>query len=149
MENAVRPESDLAITDSPREGNAFIHEAAADAQATRRRLDVEQPQSGDSLRILHTENRANDFSVTLSDPASLPLGVEALEEFRGDFRYERLESLIPPILLIVEDPLTVGDPADVSGLWRPNDIRHLRSVALSEERFDRMHRVKKLLSLAG
>src|SRR6476659_4585910 len=126
MENAVRPESDLAITDSPREGNAFIHEAAANAQATRRRLDVEQPQSGDSLRILHTENRANDFSVALGDPASLALRIEALKEFRGDFRDERLESLIPPMLLIVEDPLTVGDPADVSGLRRPNYVRHFR-----------------------
>ncbi len=149
MENAVRPERDHAVTGPPGEADAFVYEPAADAQSTRRRLDIEKTESRDSLRILHTKDRADYFAVALGDPAPLALRIEALKEFCGDFGDEGFELLVPAVLLVVEHALPVNDPADVSGLRRSNDVGHSRSFPLAEERFEGAHGVEELAPLAG
>lgn|GEM_PF-2789582 len=44
---ALRPKCDFLVSGLTREGNAFVHEATADAEATRLWFDEQQTQLGD------------------------------------------------------------------------------------------------------
>src|SRR5438093_8120779 len=119
IEHAVRPERELLVPRSPGEGDALVDQSRADTDAASGRFHVEQSEPSDGFRMPDAEHRADDFTVALSDPAAFVLGIEVLDEVRGDLGDERLEELVPAVLLIVEHPLAVNDPADVALLKAP------------------------------
>src|SRR3989442_5538569 len=72
-EHAVRPERDRAIAGLPREADAFGHEPSADAEASRARLDEQEPELCDGFRSLDDEDGADDVALALGDPAAFSL----------------------------------------------------------------------------
>src|SRR2546421_506180 len=64
-EHAVGPERDLAIAGLPREAHAFCDQSCADPQAARLRMDDQEPQLADRLRLRDEEDGADDLAVHL------------------------------------------------------------------------------------
>ena len=95
VQHAVGPERDLAIAHLPAEADAFVHQPRADAQPARFRIDEQQAQLGDRIRIANEEDGADVFPVLFGDPATLPLRIEAPEELGSDLGDERFELLVP------------------------------------------------------
>ena len=81
----------------------------------RARFDEQQPELRDGVALPDAEDRADPLAVELGDPAALALRVEVLDELRDDRRDERLEALVPAVLLPVERAVTLDDPAHVPG----------------------------------
>src|SRR5437763_8171709 len=79
-QDIVGPEGDLAIPNLATEVDALVHQASAEAQATRPGLDQEKTKLGDRLRLPDQENRADELAVQLGQPAALRLGLKALNE---------------------------------------------------------------------
>src|SRR6266404_6116371 len=100
-------------------GNAFLHQAMANAEAARLLLDKEQTQLGDFGTFLDQENGADDLAVAFGDPAAFAFGVEILDEFGGNASHQGLEGLVPAIFLSIKQRLSVDDPAHVAGAMRP------------------------------
>src|SRR5260370_38263064 len=84
MEDALRPERNLSIACLPGKAHTFTHQAGADAQPPRRRLNQQQAQLGDGLRLFDQKDGACDLSIFLGDPAALPFGVVMLNELGDD-----------------------------------------------------------------
>src|SRR5687768_2051723 len=80
VQHVVRPQRHRPVADAPREANALVHQAPTDSEPPRRWLDVEQAQLADLVRLPDEKHRADDIAILLGDPASLPLGVEVLDE---------------------------------------------------------------------
>src|SRR5260370_66996 len=124
-QHAVGPQRELPVAGVPREAHALVHEARADAEPARLRLDQQQPQLGDGLRVLDEEHGADDLAVLLRDPAALPPRVVVLDERRHDARDQRLEALVPAVLLRVQRAVAVDEPAHVARLVGPEHVRSL------------------------
>ena len=52
-----------------------------------------------TLLILDHEHAAHRLAVHLGDPAALALRIEVIEEIRHDPGHQRLEALVPAVLL--------------------------------------------------
>ena len=98
VEMALRPKGDFPVAGLTREGNAFVHEATTDAEATRSWFDEQQPQLGDGSRFSNEEYRADDFPIAFRDPAAFMLRVEILNEFGDDARDESFELFVAAVL---------------------------------------------------
>src|ERR1700720_2929931 len=107
-------EVDFAVAATPREPDAFSDQPAAEAQPAGLRLDQEEAQPGHPVGLLDQADGADGLAVALGDPATLALGVELADELRDDLGDQRLEALVEPVLLRVEDAVTVDDPAHVA-----------------------------------
>src|SRR5262245_13271829 len=101
LQAAVRPQHDLPVALLAREALAFVDEALADPEPAGGGLDVEHPELRDGRRLLDQEYRPDDPAVALRDPAPLALRVEVVDELRDDLRHQRLEPLVPAVLLRV------------------------------------------------
>lgn len=101
VEMALRPEGDFPVADLTREGNAFVHEATTDAEATRLWFDEQQTQLGDRCRFFDKGYRADYFSVAFRDPAAFMLRVEILNEFGNDVRDESFELFVVAVLFSI------------------------------------------------
>src|SRR5579872_3028006 len=108
-QHTVRPQRHLPVPGPLGEANAFLDQAASEAKTARRGLDEHQSEPGDLIRLPDDKDRAHDFAVPLGDPAPLPLRIEVLDELGGDLRDQRLELLVPSILLRVQDAVPVDD----------------------------------------
>src|SRR5688572_18089686 len=104
-EHVVRPQRELAVPLRAREANAFVDELAAYAQATRRRLDIQQTQLRNLVARAHQEDAADDLAVALRNPRVLARRIEVHDEAAQDLRDERLIGLIPAVFLGVEHRL--------------------------------------------
>jgi hypothetical protein len=90
-----------------------------------------------TVRNLLTRN-TDDLAVPFGDPAAFPCGVEGLDEFGDDLRHQRLEPLVPAIVLRIERAVTVDDPAHVARPVRSEPTG--RGVGPpAEDVFDRPH----------
>src|SRR5437764_2614764 len=69
--NAIGPQSDLPIADAAGETGAFIDQFAADSEASRLRLDIEEPELCCFLVALDKQDRAQDCVFALGDPCTL------------------------------------------------------------------------------
>ena len=118
-QNAVGPQRDLPIADLSCESYAFAHQAAADSLPAHLRLDQQQTESRDCLRLFHQEDRANDLAALLCDPATVSVGVKALNELCDDAGNQRLKALVPPIFLGIQHPVAMNNPTEVAGLVGP------------------------------
>src|SRR3954447_6291309 len=94
--------------------HALLHQTAAHAQSARGGLDVEEAQLGDLVILPHQENRTDDFTAPLSDPAMLTIGVVALGKFPGYLGDEAFKVGVPAVVTAVKHAMAVNDPANVS-----------------------------------
>src|SRR6202040_3842333 len=129
-QHVVGPQCQLAIARSASEADTLPDEPASNAEPASRWLNEKQPQFGDFFAVPDEQYRADDFAVTLGDPAALSPGIEILDKSCGDPRDQRLESRIQAIFLGIKDAVTVDDPADVAGLVRTQEIREFGLFAL-------------------
>src|SRR5713101_1062115 len=126
MEDALRPERDLSIACLAGKAHTFAHQAGADAQPPRRRLNQQQAQLGHGLRLFDQEDGAYDLTIFLGDPAALPFGVVMLNELGDDASDQGLKAFVPSVLLGIKHAVAVHDPSHIAGLMRPKNIRRLR-----------------------
>ena len=110
IETLVGPERDLPVARLSREADALGHEAPADAESSRGRLDEEQPELGDGRGLPDQEDAADVLAIPLGDPASLPLRIEVSEEPGRDLGDQRLELRIPAVLFRVDGRRDAGRP---------------------------------------
>src|SRR5215204_987069 len=103
VQDVVRPERQLGIAGLPREADARAHQPSAEPEPARFRLDIEEPQLRDLIRLPDQEHRADDLALDLGDPTALAPGLEALDEAGADLGDERLEAFVPAVFLVVED----------------------------------------------
>src|SRR5262249_37779732 len=113
---ALRPEHDLLVPGLAGETDALSDEPLADAVSARGRFDVEQPQFGDRLRLVHEKDRACDRTVLFGNPATIAFRIEVLHELTDDRRDECLEPRVVAILPRVQRAVTIDDPAEIARL---------------------------------
>src|SRR5262249_33678342 len=77
VKDVVGPEDDLAAAGAAGEGDAFLDEALADAEAARLGIDDQEPKLRHRRRFPHQKDRAHVLPVLLGDPAALALRIEA------------------------------------------------------------------------
>src|SRR5207237_8605168 len=140
-EHVVRPEHELAVARGPRERDALVHQARADPVPAGARFDEQQPELRDGVALSHAEDRADAFAIELRDPTPFALRVEMLDELGDDPGDERLEALVPPVLLPVARAVPTHDPAHVTGAVCPQP--HLAGMHRGriEGGLDRPHRL--------
>src|SRR5271155_4479667 len=132
-QHVVCPQCQLAIARSASEADTLHDEPASNAEPASLWLDEKQSQLGDFVAVPDEQYRADDFAVTLGDPAALPPGIEILDKTRGDPRDQRLESHIQSIFLGVAHAVAVDDPAHVARLVRAQDVREFTLFAAQPE----------------
>src|SRR5688572_25251616 len=129
-QNVVGPEAQRRVPAGTGESDALIDKAIPQPQPARRRLDEQQSQLRDVVRLLHAEDRPDDLAIALGDPAALPGGVEVADEIGDDSRHEPLEAFVPAVLLEVERTVPVHDPPHVSRAMHPQRVRFRASHTL-------------------
>src|SRR5260370_4301711 len=122
-QHVVCPQCTLAIPRRAGKADTLPDEPASDAKPASLWLDIKQSQFGDFFAVPDEEYRADDFAITLGNPAALPPGIEILDKTRGDPRDQCLESRTEAIFLGIEDAVAVDPPADVAPLVRAGDLR--------------------------
>lgn len=140
-ENTLRPENDLAVARGFGKTKAFRYQGIAESHASGARVDEEQAQPGGLWFgwVFDKKNVAYVSTVDFGDPAALAGGVEIGDEFIDDSGYERLEALIPAILLGVAYALAVDDPAHVADAMGPQEEAPLAWGLFREDAFDGLH----------
>src|SRR3984893_2056618 len=123
VQDRLRPQSDLLIAGLSRKAGTLVDQAIADAQSARRRFHQQQPKPRDFLGFANQKNGTDYAAVFLGHPAALALGIELLDKLCGDLRYYPLEALVPSIILRVQRPMAMNNPAHVPRLVRPQKIR--------------------------
>jgi hypothetical protein len=63
----------------------------------------------------------NALTIDLSNPAALPARIEVRNELIDNSRNQRLEGLVPPILLCIANALAMHDPTHIANLTRPQN----------------------------
>src|SRR5581483_7966614 len=121
VELTVRPERNAPVACLPGKGDAFGHQARADPEATRRRLDEKETQLGDGLRLFDEEHRSDDFTAAFGHPAALALRIEVLDERRHDRRDQRLEPFVVAVFVRIENAVAMNHPAHIARPVRPED----------------------------
>src|SRR3569833_2857494 len=113
-QDLLGPQHDLLVAHLSREIHALGHQSAPDAQASRFALHEQQPEFGGRHILGDQEDTANSLSIPLGDPATLPWGIELAEELNRDLGHQRLEFLIPAVLLGVQLTVPLHDPTHVT-----------------------------------
>jgi hypothetical protein len=113
-------------------------------------LDEQQAELGHRFRVLDDEHGADDLAVLFRDPAAFLLRVVPGDEPGYDARDQRLEALIPPVLLGVQRAVTVDDPAHVAGLVGAEHVRSpLLGMRAQQASMIRMASTRRAWSVAG
>src|SRR5258705_7819907 len=136
LQLALRPQHHLLVSNLSGEAYALRHQASTNAQTACRGFYQQQAELRNRSRFLHQEDGSYDLAILLRDPAALPLRNEILDELGGDFCDQRLEALVIPVFLRIEDAMPMHHPTHVAGLMRPQEIRVLAAVrasSISEE----------------
>jgi hypothetical protein len=144
VQDVVGPQRDPAVAGALGEAQALLDQARADAAASGSGLDEQQAQLGDVVLAAHAQNAADRRAVDLGDPRSLAAGVALLDVVGHDPCDERLEALVPSVLLRVEGAVALDDPAEVAGAWASQDEGAGR-WSLGEHVVDGVHRGDKAL----
>src|SRR5258708_9849471 len=82
--NTLGPQGHRRVAGFAGEAEAFGSQRAADAKATCRGLDDQEPELRHRVAAPDQHYRADRLAVELGDPAALALGVMGLEKLRGD-----------------------------------------------------------------
>jgi hypothetical protein len=94
----------------------YFDEAATNAEAARRGLDVEQAELGHRVRGADQEDATDHLAVLLGDPAALLGGAQVADVVGHDLGGQGLELLVVAPLLRIQGPLPVDDPSKVAGV---------------------------------
>src|ERR1700680_152347 len=139
---ALGPQNDLSITRLAGESDALIDQPSAQTQTARVRLDQQQTKLGDSWRLAHQKDAAQDLTASLGDPAAFALDIECLHEMRRNFGDQRLEMLVITILFGVEHAVAMRHPANVARPKRAQRVRRRFWFCRpgSQRLLDRRHR---------
>src|SRR5260370_11483103 len=144
-QHVVCPQCTLAIPRRAGKADTLPDEPASDAKPASLWLDIKQSQFGDFFAVPDEEYRADDFAITLGNPAALPPGIEILDKTRGDPRDQCLESRPEAIFRGIEDAVAVDDPADVARLVRAEDVGEFGLFAShAEQAFNPLQRGNQL-----
>jgi hypothetical protein len=81
------------------QSDALGHELLAEAESARGRLDQQRPQLRGVFVFLDNKDAAGKLVVALGDPARLALRFEIIDEPAQDRCDQRLEALVPAVLL--------------------------------------------------
>jgi len=115
-QHAVRPQSDLCVTFSPREAHALINKLGAQPESARFRVHQQQAQPRDiGLVVFHQHDAADILAIHLDDPAALALGIEIVDEIGDDLRTQALKRFGPAILTPIKFGVARHDPAEIAG----------------------------------
>src|SRR6266480_169345 len=98
-EHAVGPQRHLAVARLARKAHHLLDQSAADAKAACPRLDQEEPQPRDFIRLPHEQDGSDILARPLGDPAALTLAIMVADEACNDFRDQRFEPLVPAVFL--------------------------------------------------
>src|SRR5215831_8433361 len=139
-EHVVGPERQGPVTLGARKSDAFLDQPPADAEASRRRLDVEKAQFGNLICGTHEEHAADNFSLALGDPTLLFLRIERLAERSCDLCHESLERLVPAVFLRIEPTLAMDDPSEIAAAKTAQHIGNLGFGRTPQEPLDGLHR---------
>src|SRR5262249_14282925 len=97
------------------ETQARAHEARAQPQAARLRMDDQQPQFRNRRGFPDEKDRTHDLSILLGNPGALALFVEIAGELRDDVRDQRLEGPVVAEFARVELAVELHHASEVAG----------------------------------
>ena len=99
MQDVVGPQGDARVAGAPGEAQALLDQPRADPAPARPRVDEQQAQLGDVVLAAHAQHAAGGLAVDLGDPRRLAARVVGPGVVGDDPRDERLEALVPAVLL--------------------------------------------------
>src|SRR2546425_5893952 len=111
---ALRPEDHLLVSCLPREANALIYEAFANAEPSRRRLYQQKAQLGGLLGLADQKNRSDALAILFGNPASFALRIISFHKLCHDSRNQGLEALVVSVLLGIKHAVAIDHPTDVT-----------------------------------
>lgn len=97
VQDAVRPESELAVTSLAREIDTLRYQQPSDPTPSGNGLDQQQPKLRDCGGVVDEKHGTDALSVDFGDPAPFALGVKILDEVDDDLSDECLESFAPTV----------------------------------------------------
>src|SRR5581483_539006 len=116
--DALGPEHEFLVTTASSEANTLFDETRTQPQATCLRFDQQESEFGNCFTTLHNKNGTNDFPIHLRDPAAFSCRIVVVDEIRHDLSNKRLETLVPAILLSIQDTMPVRHPPHVAWFVR-------------------------------
>ena len=124
MQYVIGPQAHPAVSTGNREVDALLHQTPPDTEPARSRLDQQQTQLRDIVRLPHQEDTSDSLTVPFRDPASLGRGIEVPYEIHGDLLDQVTKAVIPAVFLSVDLAVTPDDPVDiVGGVGAESEIR--------------------------
>lgn len=114
VKNAVGPENDFAVIRLSGKAHAFPYQAGAQAESAGLWLDHQQTKLSDGLGLSDQKYATDDVSVPFGDPAALMLRIVVLNKPRHNLRNQRLEPLVPAVLLRLQHAMAMNDPSHVA-----------------------------------
>src|SRR5262249_24430929 len=133
MRHAVSPEHDLPVARLSGEALTVADQAFSDAKPARLRNDQQQPQLRHCLRLFDEEDAADVLAIHLGNPASLTFRIEVLDELSCDLGDQRLELLVPAVLLGIQHSVLLDDPAHIAWLLLSNEVMSFALGLLAEQ----------------
>ena len=127
-----------------READAFLDQPLADSHSPRRRLDKKKTQLGRGLRFSHQEDRSHDLGILFGDPAGITFWIQILHKVGHDLRYQRFEALVVPVLLGIQNAVTMYHPSLSAGAVRAQEVRRCCLRPRPELLLNCTHGVQKL-----
>lgn len=146
-EDVVGPEGELAVAMGTGEVDGGLQHMFAEALTAHVRLDVEEAEFGNLGGFLDEEERTDDGTFALRDPAIFELGVEMFQKLRADFGDEALEFFIEPIFARVNYAMAMDDPTDIAGAVWAEGIWRLGHGAIWRSGPQKVKRLRRWLSI--
>ena len=124
MQHVIRPQAHPAVSTGNREVDTLLHQPPPHPKATRGRLDQQQTQLRNVIRLSNQEDAPDPLTIPLGDPASLGRWIEILHEIQRDLLNKIAKAVIPPVLLGVDLAVPPDYPLDIVGrVGAKNEIR--------------------------
>src|SRR5262245_7692064 len=149
IQHTISPEHDLPVACLSGEALTFTDKAFSDAKPARLRIDQQQSQLCHRLRLFDEKNRADIIAIPFRNPAAFPFRIKVLDEPGGDLGDQRLELLVPAVLLGIQHSVLMDDPAHIAWLGRSNEIRSLALRLCAEQPLDDLHRCNQTVLICG
>jgi hypothetical protein len=144
VQNTVRPKSYAFVAGGPSEAHALLYQMASQTETPRRRFDQKQAELRKVIGFVHQKHRANAAAIPFRDPAGFPLRIEVPEELSGNLGDERLEGVVPPVFLCIQNAVPFSHPSHIAcPLWPEHEGRGF-GCALAKQGFDAFQRLDQL-----
>src|SRR5260370_13785839 len=94
--------------------------------------------------MLHEKDVPHVLTINLSNPAALPARIEVRNKLIDDASNQRLEGLVPSILLRIPNTLAMDDPSHIANPMRPQNVGQTPPIRLGKNPLHRPHAIDKL-----